>query len=168
MALEGGHLDMVKCLINAGCNLNLKTLWCNVTAFDQAIYDDFFRAARLIYKAGFDVKSSEHYVDIINGKMPKITINNDGTGIPGLFALSVKTVRTRLIQTQGGISSRILDQLKLPNKLTLSIFPLTTDNGQKWWRQGRVGRLLRSSEHGKHTQGAKTNQKQNNHDQNQG
>ena len=141
VALNTGDMTIIKDFINAGCDMEIKSLWCSTYPIDQAIHDCFYKAARLIQMAGFDVNKCHHKEEIRNGEVPGIVQEAGSKLILSLFCLAKKQIRADLIHTRGNVNFKILDTLPIPDTLKLEIYSLITDNGvrRRWKHQLRTG-----------------------------
>ena len=153
MAIKRGHPGVIKCLINAGCDINQTTLWCGVTPFDQAMYDEFHPAARILLKAGFNVKKSNHYSKLTEKNIKRFNLRDEG--VPTLAKLAVGTIRNRILGCQGRVSIWAVTRLNLPTSLQKTIFPFSSDHGRRWTQRLRrkLEGLLPGSGDGKYQEG---------------
>ena len=124
MAIENNHIGIVKLLINAGCEFKSKGLWCDVFPFDQAVHDEAYRVASMLVEAGFDIKESENYKDIIKGHFPRIRWRKQNSNVRPLFHIVRDKIRSCISGNQN-INQCSLSKLGLPPNMVnkLNIFP---------------------------------------------
>ena len=134
MALESSKTIIVKYLINAGSDLNMKTLWCKVVPFDQAIYDDNAVAARIILNAGFDLEKSINKEEIKKGLVLGIAGRDRINTVPTLFCLARNKIRMQLIRTNININWKVLCGLPIPCILKFAIYSLVPDGICRKWQ----------------------------------
>lgn len=136
--IQWGKGLAVSLLINSGCNIYLKSLWCLEYPVDQAIYDDDIQIANIIIKAGFDIKHSSNAKDIIAGKIPGITWRGSTNNVQSLSCLARKKIRSELLRTNISINFNTIDRLPLPYSLKTYIYFLVPDGASKrWWERHR-------------------------------
>ena len=134
MALDNNKTIVIKYLINAGSDLYLKTLWCNVVPLDQAVYDDNARAARIILNAGFDLEKSINKDEIVKGLVPGIAGRDRINTVPTLFCLARNKIRMQLIRTNININWKVLCELPIPCILKFAIYSLVPDGICRKWQ----------------------------------
>ena len=156
-AIEEGRLLMIKILLNRGCNIWIKSLWCEVYPFDHAIYEHAYRVARLIVIAGFDISKSDEFNEIKNEKWATDLLSLKNQPIPSLYVITRNLIRQSLLDNGLILSKTNTEKTGLPTKLIINLanpfFPIASDgvrNQQKgnWTKRKMEGICERGGERG--------------------
>ena len=151
-AIEEGRLVMIKILLNRGCNVWIKSLWCEVYPFDHAIYEHAYKAARMIVIAGFKISNSDEFNEIKNEEWLSDLLKLEDQPILSLYDMTCKCIRQSLLNNGFILTKANVEKTGLPTKLSINLsnpfFPIAADGVQNRQKGKQRGKAMEGTRQG--------------------
>ena len=125
-AIEGGKIQIVNLLVNHGCSLNSRGTLGQLLPFDQAVQEQFIKAACVMVMEGVRIEDCDSKTAIMEGEIQGFDKINFVGKVHTLFNLSRIATRRALVAANGIVNERVATRINLPKPLlkeVISPFP---------------------------------------------
>ena len=121
-SIEGGQIQIFNLLVNHGSSLNSRGTLGQILPFDQAVQEQFIKAAKVMLKEGVKLEDCDSKTAIMEGEIHGFDRIEFVGKVHTLFNLSRIATRRALVAANGIINERVASRINLPKSLLKEIF----------------------------------------------